>query len=255
MPAPTLTGFAPSITLDENTVNATPQLLDADVSFSDVDGDFDGGVLTLTGLLAEDRVSVRNQGTGAGQIGLSGTNVTFGGVVIGSLAGGVGGTLTITFNAAATSAAIEALIENLTYANVSQTPTASRTLRLDVRDASGQGMGGGETSYSLAAGAANPFNGINQGVRVAPTLVDLDGDGDFDLVTANNYGIVRTFRNDAGVFTELTGGDNPLEGAGGGSINSAPAFADLDGDGDLDMIAGQGSPYLLAFRNDGGVFN
>lgn len=60
MPAPTLTGFAPSITLDENTVNATPQLLDADVSFSDVDGDFDGGFLTLSGLLAEDRVSVRN---------------------------------------------------------------------------------------------------------------------------------------------------------------------------------------------------
>ena len=38
------------------------------------------------------------------------------------------GLLTITFNASATSEAIDALIQNLTYANLSDTPTASRTL-------------------------------------------------------------------------------------------------------------------------------
>ena len=56
-------------------------------------------------------------------------HVSFGGTVIGSFAGGAGTTLTVTFNAAATSAAIEALIENLTYANSSDTPTASRAWR------------------------------------------------------------------------------------------------------------------------------
>ncbi len=115
--APGLSGLTPAVAFDENHVNARPQLLDADVVFSDPEGDFAGGTLTLSGLLAEDRVSVRNEGTGAGQIGLSGADVTYGGVVVGTLAGGVGGTLTVTFNAAATSAAIDALIQNLTYAN------------------------------------------------------------------------------------------------------------------------------------------
>jgi hypothetical protein len=95
---PSLTGLdAP--TFGENTVNATPQVLDTDVVFTDVEGDFDGGTLTVSGLLAEDTVSVQNQGTGAGQIGLSGANVTYEGVIIGTLAGGAGATLTITFNA------------------------------------------------------------------------------------------------------------------------------------------------------------
>ena len=128
MPAPTLTGFAPTITFDENTVNATPQLLDADVVFTDPDDDFTGGTLTLSGLLAEDRASVRNEGTAAGQIGLSGSNVTFGGVIVGTLAGGVGGTLTITFNAAATSVAIDALIQNLTPMPMSRTHRRRRAI-------------------------------------------------------------------------------------------------------------------------------
>ena len=71
MAIPTLADFAPSVTFLENTVNAAPQLLDADVTFTDPDNNFNGGTLVVTGLLAEDIVSIRNQGTGAGQIGFS----------------------------------------------------------------------------------------------------------------------------------------------------------------------------------------
>ena len=117
---PTLGDFATAITLLENTVNAAPQLLDADVTFTDPDDNFDGGTLVVSGLLAEDTVSIRNQGDGAGKIGLAGGTVSFGGVEIGTVSGGAGGDLTVTFNAQATSAAIEALIENLTYANASE---------------------------------------------------------------------------------------------------------------------------------------
>ena len=77
---PALTGFSPTLTFGENTVNATPQVLDGDVAFTDAEGDFNGGHLDLTGVLAEDRISVRNEGVGVGQIGLSGTDVTYGGV-------------------------------------------------------------------------------------------------------------------------------------------------------------------------------
>src|SRR3954465_6044970 len=123
---PTLTGLTTPVTFLENTVNAAPQIIDADVTFTDPDNNFAGGRLPVAGLLAQDTVALRNQGTGTGEIGVSGSNVSFGGTLIGSFAGGAGSTLTVTFNAAATAAGIEALIENLTYANSSDTPTASR---------------------------------------------------------------------------------------------------------------------------------
>jgi hypothetical protein len=78
-------------------------------------------------------------------------------------------------------AAIEALIENLTYANSSDTPTASRSLELKVTDAAG---------FAAIAPLAfagrrrrNPFDGRRCGVaRARPAFADLDGDGDLDAV-------------------------------------------------------------------------
>jgi hypothetical protein len=252
--APTLVGLASSVTFAENTVNATPQLLDIDVTFADAEGNFDGGSLTVTGLLAEDTMSVNNQGTGAGQIGLSGANVTFGGVIIGALAGGAGAALTITFNASATSAAIDALIENLTYANSSDTPTASHDLILNVVDAAGADLGvnsGAPTSFTQLTGAANPFNGIDVGLSSAPTFVDLDGDGDLDIVVGELFGSLNVYDNndaDAG-FTELTGAANPFNGIDVGN-NSAPTFVDLDGDGDLDMVVSELDGTLNVYDNN-----
>ena len=81
---PTLTGLASAVTFGENSVNAAPQIIDSDVTFTDVEGNFDGGVLKVTGLLPEDAVSVRDQGTGTGQIGSSGGVITYQGVAIGT---------------------------------------------------------------------------------------------------------------------------------------------------------------------------
>ena len=126
--------------------------------------------LTVAGLLAQDTVAIRDQGAGAGQIGVAGSDVNFGGSVIGSFAGGAGGTLTVTFNAAATAAGIEALIETLTYADSSDAPAASRSLELKVTDAAGFAA----TIALLAeqTGVADPLNGIDVGSsarRASPT--------------------------------------------------------------------------------------
>ncbi|MDP2260742.1 MAG: hypothetical protein Q8J89_13610, partial [Caulobacter sp.] len=184
---PTLTDFGPTITVNENTVNSTPQILDANVVFTDDEGDFDGGTLTVSGLLAEDRVSVFNQGTGVGQIGRSGANITYGGVIIGTLAGGVGGTMTITFNANATSAAIDALIQNLTYANVSNAPTASRDLVLNVTDAAGNDLVGPPV-ITVTVTAQNDAPTVVGGATVTLTAVAEDSADPAGATVADLFG-------------------------------------------------------------------
>ena len=116
-----------------------------DVSVSDADSaDFAGGSLNVevgSGLQpAEDVFTIRNEGTGAGQIGVSGSNVTYGGVVIGSFVGGTGSTpLTVTFNSNANAAAVTALVQNVTYENVNtDDPTAgARSVTIDITDGDG----------------------------------------------------------------------------------------------------------------------
>jgi hypothetical protein len=136
--SPVLGGLITSVVFDEQLVNAAAQLLDTNVDFTDVDGNFNGGDLIVSGLLPEDSVGIRNEDTAAGQIAVTGGNIRFGNVIFASFTGGMGGTpLLVSFNASATSAAIDALIQNLTYANSSDTPTATRNLVISIHDAAG----------------------------------------------------------------------------------------------------------------------
>ncbi len=285
---PVLTGVTASASLDENVSGA---LIDGDVTFMATDAALNGGRVVVSGLLVEDVVGIRNQGTGAGQIGVSGSNLTFGGSVIGSISGGNGTTLTVTLNATATAASVEALIENLTYSNASATPTASRTLNVNVIDAVGQEI----TQIGYASANVAPAGpGYNSQVSVA--LFDFDNDGDLDMVTGDYSGAVTIYRNTDGVYASTdtianvgnyssvaifsSGGTNylvvselydsstvfvingdysftPTTPAASGAPASFRAyvphihFADYDDDGDQDLIMGQADGFINVRRNDG----
>jgi Ca2+-binding RTX toxin-like protein len=161
--APTLGNVTSSLTVAENTINAAAQLIDADITLSDIDNpaSLNGGnvrVSYVSGGAATDTLSVRHQGNAAGQIGVSGTTVSFGGVAIGTIQAspnnGVGtNALQINLNSSATIAAVEALLENLTYQTSSNTPAATRTLRLTVND--GQGGTSANTDVTVNITAEN----------------------------------------------------------------------------------------------------
>ncbi|MFJ2985876.1 MULTISPECIES: Ig-like domain-containing protein [unclassified Pseudomonas] len=116
----------------------------ATVSDSD-SADFAGGNLTASvsanGVGSEDSLGIRSVGTGAGQISVSGSTVSYGGVAIGSVAGGTGGAnLVVTFNANATAAAVQALVRSITYDNGNAgngIGQASRSISVTVNDGDG----------------------------------------------------------------------------------------------------------------------
>ena len=131
------------------TENAAPIVIDSNATVTDSDSpNFNNGTLTVqftAGGMADDRLAIRHQGNSAGQIGLDGRIILFGGVPIGTFAGGIGtDPLVITLNASATPTNTQALLQNITYANASENPsTAVRTVSFVLTD------GGGGTSNTV----------------------------------------------------------------------------------------------------------
>ena len=108
-------------------------------------------------------------------------------------------------------------------------------------------------SFTQRTSTNNPLDGVDVGISSSPELTDLDGDGDVDLVVWGWYGAITYFENTgaatAPVFTEFTGADMPLDIIA--AFYAPPALADLDGDGDPDIVAAHYSGALRYFENDG----
>jgi hypothetical protein len=129
------------VTYRENAINAAAALIDGNITLTDADSaDFNGGTLTVSGLVAgQDTVSLPGAAAAlTGNVQINGGNVEYynGGswVIIGTQSGGVGANFVVTFNANATKAIVERVIENLTFANNSDNPALIRTLKLTVDD-------------------------------------------------------------------------------------------------------------------------
>lgn len=102
---------------------------------------------------------------------------------------------------------------------------------------------------------SDTYAGINLGEHAMPTLADIDGDGDLDLFVSQDSDPNESFSVDTTVFYRNDGnattpawthvtddyGDDNID-----IIGNALAFADVDGDGDLDCFTERS-----LYRNDG----
>jgi hypothetical protein len=115
---------------------------------------------------------------------------------------------------------------------------------------------GSASSPVFASPIVNPFGLTDIGDVSTPTLGDLDKDGDLDLLAGAQDGNLRYFQNSGSASSPvfaipLT---NPFGLTDVGSFGwSAPNLADLDNDGDLDVLVGENTGNLYYFQNTGSV--
>ncbi len=112
-------------------------------------------------------------------------------------------------------------------------------------------------AYAAVPGTANPFAGIAVGTRSTPVLLDADGDLDVDGVVGGSQGGLQFLHNTgsatAPAYLEATGAGDPFAGFNAG-FRSAAALADLDGDGDVDVVVGEDGGALSYLRSPAAVF-
>ncbi|MEM7252470.1 MAG: LamG-like jellyroll fold domain-containing protein, partial [Pseudomonadota bacterium] len=239
----------------------TPVLFDLAAVVTDNDSsDFDGGNLTASvvgNATSDDRVGIRNQGTNAGEIGVSGANVTYGGVQIGTFTGGTDGStpLVVTLNASATVTAVQALASNITFSNVSEAPsTLDRIVRITVNDGDGGTSNNGQnvvfvtaindapvvSAPGAALGATEQTNLSLHGVGFSVSDADEAGGGANATLNVGE-GAITVVTGTSGVT--VTGGTN-----GTGNVTLSGTIAQLNnlltgaGTGTITYLNGSDTP-------------
>ena len=82
------------------------------------------------------------------------------------------------------------------------------------------------------------------GISTQATAGDLDGDADLDLLVLGAE-FLRAYRNDGDLaFRDVTRAEYAMSG-GGDATHKGAALADLDGDGDLDVVLSRGRAPLV----------
>ncbi|KAH8069897.1 hypothetical protein JL721_5432 [Aureococcus anophagefferens] len=109
-------------------------------------------------------------------------------------------------------------------------------------------------AYEARAGLANPLRALDVGAYAAPALGDLDGDGDLDLVVGAEDGSFWFFYSDGAAPPSFQYVNANVFFAGAEALGAnldyaAPALADVDGDGDVDLVVGGEGGDLHLYAN------
>jgi hypothetical protein len=108
----------------------------------------------------------------------------------------------------------------------------------------------GATSSPVLA-AKVIWNTADIGFNAAPAFADLDNDGDYDLMIGGSVGTTTAYRNTGSASSPTWTLDATLNNTVDIGSNSIPAFADLDNDGDYDLMIGGSVGTTTAYRNTG----
>ncbi|WP_300674870.1 VCBS repeat-containing protein [Desulfoluna sp.] len=111
----------------------------------------------------------------------------------------------------------------------------------------------GISVYAEMMGRLNPFSGIDVGDNSSPAVLDLDGDGDLDVVSGELRGGLRWIENTSSpggpvAFVLRAPADSPF-GAFSVGLASMPAIMDVDGDTDPDLVVGSSDGHLKILAN------
>lgn len=94
-----------------------------------------------------------------------------------------------------------------------------------------------------------PFDpGDEHFIYASPSIWDLDNDNDLEIITGGRDGKVYIVHHDGTAFTS---GGFTWPQTTGGPIRGTPAIADLDGDGEVEIVAGSEDGNVSAWNLDG----
>ena len=231
-----------SATISENT---SLQLWGDAFDLELLQGNAAGFTLTIGGVASGETVGLI-AGNG---LTFDGGIVKLNGVTVGIAVGGNGSDFVVSLVGGADADDLAEIVHRLGYATSSDNPPASRSLSIALTDAGGQPVGNLESStFEAVVGINNPFNGLDVGTVDAKhtlSFVDIDGDGDRDMVvSANQITNPELYRNQAGAFV-FTRTDPFFE-----AVRSL-SFGDFDGDGRVDTIAAVGASDPNIAYNEG----